>query len=99
MNLDLLKEIHDHARINLEALKIRVELKYKTKVNPRQFKVVDLVPRKVDPYQIENKLSSKWTGPYRVIEVLDNGAYWMETLDGGTIPRTWNAESLKFYFI
>ncbi|XP_068474112.1 uncharacterized protein [Phaseolus vulgaris] len=34
----------------------------------------------------------------RVVEALENGAYRMETLEGGAIPRTWNATHLKFYF-
>jgi len=41
VNLNLLDEVREHARINLEALKRRVELKQKTKMKPRQFKVVD----------------------------------------------------------
>jgi len=50
MNLDLLEEARDHARINSEALKRRVELRHKTKMKPRQFKVADLVIRKAHPY-------------------------------------------------
>jgi len=29
----------------------------------------------ITPYQLESKLSPKWTGSYRVVEVLGNGAY------------------------
>jgi len=54
--------------------------------------------RKAYPYQLENKLSLKWTGRFRVVEVLRNGAYRLETLEGGAIPQTWNTENLKFYF-
>ena len=97
MNLDLLDEVCDHARINSEALKRRVELKHKTKTKPRQFKVANLVMRKVHPYQLENKLSPKWT-PFRIVEVLKNEAYKLETLEGGAIPQTWNVANLKFYF-
>ena len=43
VNLDLLDEVREHAHINLEALKRRVELRQKTKTRPRQFKVADLV--------------------------------------------------------
>lgn len=53
---------------------------------------------KVHPYQLENRLSPKWTGLYRVVEVLGNGGYRLETLEGGPIPRTWNATNLKFGF-
>jgi len=87
VNLDLLDEVHDHARINLKALKRRMELKHKTKTKPRQFRVVDLVMRKTHPYQIENKLSPKWTGSCRIVEVVGNGAYKLETLEGGVILR------------
>ena len=98
VNLDLQDEVREEARIKAEALKRRVEYKYSSKLRPRQFQVADLVMRKTHPYQLENKLSPKWIGPFRVTEALGNGAYRLETLEGGTIPRTWNATNLKFYF-
>ena len=75
-----------------------MEHQYSSKIKPRQFQVADLVMRKAHPYELENKLSPKWTGPFRVTEALRNGAYRLETLEGGAIPRTWNATNLKFYF-
>ena len=54
--------------------------------------------REAHPYQLENKLSSKWTGPFRVIKVLRNGVYKLKTLEDGMIPRTWNGANLIFYF-
>ena len=96
VNLDLLNEFREEARIGAKALKRRVEYKYSSKLKPRQFQVVDLVMRKAHPYQLENKLSPKWTGPFRGTEALGNGAYRLETLEGGAIPR--NATNLKFYF-
>jgi len=98
VNLDLLDEVREEARIKVEALKRRVEYKHSSKLRPQQFQVADLVMRKAHPYQLENKLSPKWTGPFRVTEALGNGAYRLETLEGGAIPRTWNATNLKFYF-
>jgi len=47
-----------------------VELRQKTKTRPWKFKVVDLVMRKAHPYQLENKVISKVTDPFRVVEVL-----------------------------
>jgi len=98
VNLDLLDEAREEARIKAEALKRRVEYKHNSKVRPHQFQVADLVMRKAHPYQLENKLSPKWTGPFRVTKVLGNGAYKLEALEGGAIPRTWNVANLKFYF-
>jgi len=98
VNLDLLDEVREEARIKAEALKRKVEHQYSSKIKPRQFQVVDLLMRKAHPYELENKLSPKCTGPFKVIEALRNGTYRLETLEGGTIPRTWNAANLKFYF-
>jgi len=98
VNLDLLDEVREEAKIKVEALKRRVEYNYNSKLRPRQFQVANLVMRKAHPYQLENKLSPKWTDPFRITKAIGNGAYRLETLEGGTIPRTWNATNLKFYF-
>jgi len=98
VNLDLLDEVREEARIKAEPLERRVEHKYNSKLRPRQFQVADLVMRKAHPYQLENKLSPKWTGPFCVTEALGSGAYKLETMEGGAIPRTWNEANLKFYF-
>jgi len=73
VNLDLLNEVREQAHVKSEALKRRVELKQRTQMRPRRFQVADLVMRKTHPYQLENKLSPKWLGSFRVIEVLGNG--------------------------
>ena len=44
------------------------------------------------------KLAPNWEDPVRVAEVLGNGAYKLETLDGDLIPRTWNANNLRKFF-
>ena len=98
VNLDLLDKVREQARAKAEALKRRVELKQKSKLRPRQFQVIDIVMRKAHPYQLENKLSPKRTGPFHMVEVLGNGAYRLGTLEDGPIPRTWNEANLKFYF-
>jgi len=98
VNLDLIDKAREEARIKAEAVKRRVERQYNSKVKPRQFQVGDLVMRKAHPYELENKLSPKWTGPFRVIQAKGNGSYKLETLEGGPIPRSWNAANLKFYF-
>ena len=91
-------EVREEARLKAEAVKRRIERRYNSKVMPRQFKEGDLVMRKAHQYEMENKLSPKWTGPFRITEALGNGAYRLETLEGGAIPRTWNATHLKLYY-
>jgi len=64
VNLDLIDEAREEAKIKAEAVKRRVERQYNSKVKTRQFQIGDLVMRKAHPYEIENKLSHKWTGPF-----------------------------------
>jgi len=97
-NLEVLEEVRELARITSEATRRRVERRYQTKVRPHDFKENDLVLRKAHAAELEDKLSPKWVGPFRVQKVLLGGAYKLETLDGTTIPRTWNAANLRFYF-
>jgi len=98
VNLDLLDEAREEVRIKAEAVKRRVEHQYSSKVKPRQFQVADLVMRKAHSYELENKLSPKWIGPFKITEARGNRSYKLETLEGGPIPRTWNTTNLKFYF-
>ena len=42
-------------------------------------------------------MSPEWTNAFRVVEVLENGAYRLETLEGGAIPRTWNGANLILF--
>jgi len=46
----------------------------------------------------EAKFSYKWEGPFRITSLAEKGAYYLETLLGKTISKTWNATHLKFYF-
>jgi len=84
----MIDEVRDAAKISSEAMKRRIESKYKTKVISRSFIKADFVLRRAHPLQIEDKLSPKWTGPFRIKHVLDNGPYILETLDGLEIPLT-----------
>jgi len=43
VDLDLLDEVREEARIKAEALKRRVEYRYNFRLKPRQFQVTDLV--------------------------------------------------------
>ena len=88
VNLDQIDEAREGAKIKAEAVKRRVERQYRSKVKLRQFQVGDLVMRKAHPYKLENKLSPKWTGPFRVTKAKGNGLYKLETLEGGPIPHS-----------
>ena len=75
----MLGEVREEARVKAEAVKRRVECKYNSKIKPRQLRNGDLVMRKAHQYEMENKFSPKWTGPFRITEALGNGAYRLES--------------------
>jgi hypothetical protein len=71
-------------------------------VVPRKFQLGDWVLRKVslmtkDP--AEGKMGLGWEGPYKVIGCHQKGAYRLMTETGKILPRSWNVEHLKKYFM
>jgi len=99
INLDIISELRDRARIRDEASKLRAARRYSTKVKPRSFRLGDLVWRMwSDVRKSDGKFSSNWEGPFRVTASVRKGAYRLEHLSGQVIPRTWNATHLNFYF-
>nr|KYP56238.1 hypothetical protein KK1_002475 [Cajanus cajan] len=96
-DLDLVDELREEAQIHEEACKLRASRRY----NPCSFRVGNLVWRLLGEARkdtSDGKLAPTWGGPFRVVEDLENGAYRLEELSGKSIPRTWNATHLKFYF-
>jgi ribonuclease HI len=102
LNLDLLQERRDEAQVTWAAYQDRAARYFNKKLSPRKFQLGDWVLRKVSPITkdpIEGKLGVKWEGPYRVIRCHDKGAYDLIDTTGKELPRAWNAENLKKYFL
>ena len=58
----------------------------------------DLVCRKLAVARLveaHGALAPNWEDLVQVLEVIGNGAYRLETLDGEPIPRTWNGDNLR----
>ena len=98
VQLDLLPEVREVARIKNEAIKQIAARHYNSKLVSRAMKAGDLVLKKKTSKTDENKLSPNWEGPYRVRKSLGNGGYHLEELSGKRIPRSWNATHLRPYY-
>ena len=101
-NLDLLEERRADAHQKALSYKRAVARVYNRSVRPRSIKLEDLVLRKIEvshPTRVRGKLAPKWEGPYRVIGVSRPGTFRLATMDGDPVPRTWNIQNLKKYFI
>nr|KYP50247.1 Retrovirus-related Pol polyprotein from transposon 297 family [Cajanus cajan] len=70
VDLDLITETRERAKINQVAAQRRAAFKYNTKVVPRDFVVGDLVLKRAQLTQMRNKLSPKWVGPYKIDDVV-----------------------------
>ena len=99
---DLIDERREQALIRIAWRQQQVERYFNTKVRPRQFKLGDLVLRRVFQNTQEmnsGKLGNNWEGPYKVTAIVKNGVYRLETLDEVEVPRSWNAFHLKKYYM
>ena len=84
LQLDLVDEVRATAEQRLVRYQDRMAKHYNSRVRHRDFKVGDLVLRKVmgatrDPTQ--RKLSPNWEGPYRITSWQRKDTYHLETID------------------
>ena len=73
---------------------------YNKNVWIKAFKIGDWVLRKTfrnTTNPRDGKLAPQWEGPYRITEVVGQGAYQLRSVDEQDLPRSWNAMHLKLY--
>jgi len=75
---------------------------YNKGVNLRRFWVEDYVLRKVLSsvnMPSDGKLGPNWVGPFKLTRDDLQGAYYLETMKRGKIPKAWNVTNIrKLYF-
>ena len=71
----------------------RVKLKL---FNPGNMVLQKVSQATKDPTQ--GKLSLNWEGSYKVIRYSRRGSYYLEDVNGKTLPHPWNVEHLKKYY-
>ncbi|GKA76586.1 reverse transcriptase domain-containing protein [Tanacetum coccineum] len=101
LNMDLLQERREAATIRKAKYKTKMEQYYNQKVRPVSFKPDECVFRRNEASRVEDqgKLGSKWEGPYRVMEVYQNGSYKLQIMGGKEVPRTRHAINLRMCYI
>ena len=90
LQLDLVDEVRATIEQRLALYQDHMAKHYNSQVQCRDFKVRDLVLRKVmgttrDPTQ--GKLGPNWEGPYRITSWQRKGTYHVETIDGQKLPH------------
>jgi hypothetical protein len=69
------------------------------KVRLKNIKPGHLVLRRVANPDIVGKLQLKWEGPFLVVSSSRPGSYRLKDMDGSDIPRSWNADELRRYYV
>jgi len=96
--VEFVDEVRSEAALRETALKQKIAAHHSKKVIKREFEVGDLILQRNQKDSEEGKLTANWEGPYRVRMKTGTGAYRLEDLHKGIVPRTWNAEKLKKYY-
>jgi transposase InsO family protein len=69
------------------------------KVRLKNIKPGHLVLRRVANPDTVGKLQLKWEGPFLVVSLSRPGSYRLKDMDDNDIPRSWNADELRQYYV
>jgi hypothetical protein len=69
------------------------------KVKLKNIRPGHLVLRRAANPDTIGKLQLKWEGPFLVISSSRPGSYKLKDMDGNDIPRSWNADELRRYYV
>jgi hypothetical protein len=69
------------------------------KVRLKNIKPGHLVLQRVANPDKVGKLQLKWEGPFLVVSSSGPGSYRLKDMDGSDIPRSWNADELRRYYV
>jgi hypothetical protein len=69
------------------------------KVRLKNIRPGHLVLRRVANPDTVGKLQLKWEGPFLVVSSSRPGSYRLKDMDDNDIPRSWNADELRRYYV
>jgi hypothetical protein len=86
----------------IEKEKIKIAKAYNKHVMEKSFQVGDLVWKMILPLGTQSGKFGRWSpsseGPFRVIWVVLGDAYFVEDLEGHSLPKALNGKYLKCYY-
>jgi hypothetical protein len=69
------------------------------KVRLKNIEPGHLVLRRIANPETVGKLQLKWEGPFLVASSSRPGSYRLKDMDGNDIPRSWNGDELRRYYV
>jgi hypothetical protein len=86
----------------IEKEKLHMTKAYNRRVREKSFQIMELVWKTILPIRARDnkfgKLSPNWEGLYKVVGIVPGNAYFVETLEGRSLPMALNGKYLKWYF-
>jgi hypothetical protein len=103
--IDKLEEAQEgrfQAMTEIEKEKLHMTKAYNRRVREKSFQIRELVWKMILPIRARDnkfgKLSPNWEGLYKVVGIVPGNAYFVETLEGRSLPMALNGKYLKWYF-
>ncbi|XP_057803219.1 uncharacterized protein LOC131018518 [Salvia miltiorrhiza] len=97
--LDLVEAQREEAQIRAAKYKSIIKAGYDKRVRARKLAKGDLVLKRADALKPVGKFEPTWEGPFIITEVLGGGAYILSDPDGRALPRPWNINTLKKFYV
>ena len=98
-NIDEVADKRHKALEDIEKEKLRVARAYNKRVRSKDFQIGDLVWKVILPIGSKSrkfgKWSPSWEGPLRVVRIVPDNSYLVETLEGKILSRAINGKYLK----
>uniref|UniRef100_I1PKD5 RNase H type-1 domain-containing protein n=1 Tax=Oryza glaberrima TaxID=4538 RepID=I1PKD5_ORYGL len=99
VSLELLEGVRVEALEHMHKYATSTSATYNKKVRPMELMPGHLVLRKkANPIAV-GKLESKWEGPYLIKHKSRTGSFRLATLEGDEFDHSWNAASLKRFYV
>ena len=92
-DVDLLEENHSRAVVRIARYQQVLRRYHSRNIRSRGFEEGDLVLHRLRSGKGTNKLTPKWEGSYRVVQVTRFGTVHLETEDGVPVQNSWNIEN------
>jgi len=96
---DAIEEIRLQAVENINKYQAETIKWRDRKVKLKNIEPGHLVLRRVANPETVGKLQLKWEGPFLVVSSSRPGSYRLKDMDGNDIPRSWNADELRRYYV
>nr|AAV32123.1 putative polyprotein [Oryza sativa Japonica Group] len=99
VSLELLEGVRVKALEHMHKYATSTSATYNKKVRPTELIPGHLVLRKKANPVAVGKLESKWEGPYLIKRKSRTGSFRLATLEGEEFDHSWNAASLKRFYV